>query len=89
MYEAEYMLFALDTIQWIWLTNTLEELNVPVTNTPMFAIIRLPLTLHIIPKYVINPNISMLPIIWCISMLNLDRYLSARLNLLKVWPNLY
>jgi hypothetical protein len=35
--EAEYMALALATKQWIWLTNTLEELNVPVTNAAMFC----------------------------------------------------
>jgi hypothetical protein len=34
--EAEYMALALATKQWIWLTNPLEELNVPVTNAAMF-----------------------------------------------------
>jgi hypothetical protein len=29
------MALALTTEQWIWLTHTLEELNVPVTNTAM------------------------------------------------------
>jgi hypothetical protein len=35
--EAEYMALALATKQWIWLTNALEELNVPVTNAAMFC----------------------------------------------------
>jgi hypothetical protein len=35
--EAEYMALALATKQWIWLANALEELNVPVTNAPMFC----------------------------------------------------
>jgi hypothetical protein len=35
--EAEYMALALATKQWIWLTITLEELNVPVTNAAMFC----------------------------------------------------
>jgi hypothetical protein len=35
--EAEYMALALATKQWIWLTNALEELNVPVTNGGMFC----------------------------------------------------
>jgi hypothetical protein len=30
------MAVALATKQWIWLTNTLEELNDPVTNADMF-----------------------------------------------------
>jgi hypothetical protein len=34
--EAEYMALALATKQWIWLTNAFDELNVPVTNAPMF-----------------------------------------------------
>jgi hypothetical protein len=36
-YEAEYIALTLATIQWIWLMNTLEELNVPGTNAPMFC----------------------------------------------------
>jgi hypothetical protein len=35
--EAEYMALALTTKQWIWLTNALEELNVPVTNATIFC----------------------------------------------------
>jgi hypothetical protein len=35
--EAEYMALALPTKQWIWLTNALEELNMPVTNAAMFC----------------------------------------------------
>jgi hypothetical protein len=35
--EAEYIALALATKQWIWLTNALEELNVPVTNAAMFC----------------------------------------------------
>jgi hypothetical protein len=35
--EAEYMALALATKQWIWLTNALEELNMPVTNAAMFC----------------------------------------------------
>jgi hypothetical protein len=35
--EAEYMALALATKQWIWLTNTLEELNVLVPNAAMFC----------------------------------------------------
>jgi hypothetical protein len=35
--EAEYMALALSTKQWIWLTNTLEELNMPVTNAAIFC----------------------------------------------------
>jgi hypothetical protein len=35
--EAEYMALALATKQWIWLTNALKELNVPVTNAAMFC----------------------------------------------------
>jgi hypothetical protein len=30
------MALALATKQWIWLTNTLDELNVPVTNATIF-----------------------------------------------------
>jgi hypothetical protein len=36
-YEGEYMALALATKQWIWLTNALNELNMPVTNTTMFC----------------------------------------------------
>jgi hypothetical protein len=36
-YEAEYIALALATKQWIWLTNALEELNVPVTNAALFC----------------------------------------------------
>jgi hypothetical protein len=35
--EAEYMALVLATKQWIWLTNALEELNMPVTNAAMFC----------------------------------------------------
>jgi hypothetical protein len=35
--EAEYMALALAMKQWIWLTNALEELNVPVSNAAMFC----------------------------------------------------
>jgi hypothetical protein len=35
--EAEYMALALATKQWIWLRNAVEELNVPVTNAPIFC----------------------------------------------------
>jgi hypothetical protein len=35
--EAEYMALALATKQRIWLTNTLEELNVPMTTAAMFC----------------------------------------------------
>jgi hypothetical protein len=35
--EAEYMALSLATKQWIWLTNALEELNLPVTNAAMFC----------------------------------------------------
>jgi hypothetical protein len=35
--EAEYMALALATKQWIWLTNALEELNVPVINAAMLC----------------------------------------------------
>jgi hypothetical protein len=35
--EAEYMARVLATKQWIWLMNALEELNVLVTNAPMFC----------------------------------------------------
>jgi hypothetical protein len=35
--QAEYMVLALATKQWIWLTNALEALNVPVTNAAMFC----------------------------------------------------
>jgi hypothetical protein len=35
--EAEYMALPLGTKQWIWLTNALEELNMPVTNAAMFC----------------------------------------------------
>jgi hypothetical protein len=35
--DAEYMALALVTKQWLWLTNALEELNVPVTNAAMFC----------------------------------------------------
>jgi hypothetical protein len=35
--DADYMAHALATKQCIWLTNTLEELNMPVTNAAMFC----------------------------------------------------
>jgi hypothetical protein len=35
--EAEYTAIAFAMKQWIWLTNALEELNVPVTNAAMFC----------------------------------------------------
>jgi hypothetical protein len=37
MCEAESMVLALATKQWIWFTNSLEELNVLVTNAAMFC----------------------------------------------------
>jgi hypothetical protein len=37
MCDAEYMAIAKATKQWIWLTNTLEELNGPVTNAIIFC----------------------------------------------------
>jgi hypothetical protein len=36
-YETEYMALGLTIKQWIWLTKTREELNVPVTNATMFC----------------------------------------------------
>jgi hypothetical protein len=35
--EAEYMALTLATTQWIWLTNALEETNMPITNAAMFC----------------------------------------------------
>jgi hypothetical protein len=35
MYEPKYMALALATKEWIWLTNTYEELNMLVTNAAM------------------------------------------------------
>lgn len=35
--EAEYMALALATKQWIWLTNALVELNIPIYNNAMFC----------------------------------------------------
>jgi hypothetical protein len=35
--EAEYMALAFTTKQWIWLTNALKELNMPLTNAAIFC----------------------------------------------------
>jgi hypothetical protein len=35
--DAEYMALAFATKQWIWLTNALEELNVPVASCTMYC----------------------------------------------------
>jgi hypothetical protein len=82
--QAEYIALERATKQWIWLTNGLEELNMPVTNAAMFCDNKAAIDIAYNQKIGDRSKISTLPIIWCVRMLNLDGFLSFRLNWLKI-----
>jgi hypothetical protein len=52
IYEAKYMALTLSIKQWIWSTNTVKELNVPVTHATMFYDLKA--TIDIAYKYNIH-----------------------------------
>jgi hypothetical protein len=84
-YDAKYIILVLAMKQWIWLTNAHEELNVQVTNAPMFYYNNAAIDIAYNHKIGNDPNISTSPIMWYLRELNLDRFLSFRLNRLKIW----
>jgi hypothetical protein len=84
--NAEYMALALATNQWIKLTNTIGELNVPVIHAAMFCDKRRRPPSLTNTKLVIDLNITTLPMIWYVRLLNLIRFLHFWVNWLPIWP---
>jgi hypothetical protein len=77
---------ALPTIQWIWLTTALKELNVPVTNAAMFCNNKA--TIDITYNHKMGDPSKRINIAYHLVHENVEsrRFLSFRLNRLKIWP---
>jgi hypothetical protein len=83
---AEYMVLTLAKNQWIWLTNVLKELNVPVTNAAMFYDNKAPI--DIAYNHKIGDRSKDIDIAYHLVPENIEsgRNSLLRLNQWKIWP---